>query len=151
MPDLTAPRSNLLLNPINLGVLKSPTQLWKGNSEDEFRIAFKLEAQILERLGHHSRIVPFVRANHNFPERLLSLLNRHHGVSDNAIILSEASHGNLQNLIDSRNATIDASLRWRFAKQAAEAITHIHKNDVIHSDLRPENFLVHDSGERSAD
>ena len=46
-------------------VLKSPTQLWKGDHEDEFRTAFRIEAQILERLGHHSRIVPFVRAIHN--------------------------------------------------------------------------------------
>jgi hypothetical protein len=42
-------------------VLKSPTKLWKGESEDEFKTAFKIEAQILERLGHHPRIVPFVR------------------------------------------------------------------------------------------
>jgi serine/threonine protein kinase len=73
------------------------------------------------------------------------------GISGNGILLSEASHGNLQKFIDSHNTTIDASLRWRLAEQAAEAITHIHKNGVIHSDLRPENFLVHDSGERSAD
>jgi serine/threonine protein kinase len=132
-------------------VLKSPTQLWKGDSEDEFRIAFKIETQILQRLGHHSRIVPFVRAIRNLPEKLLNLLNRYHGISDNGIFLSEASHGNLQRLINSHNATIDASLRWRLAEQAAEAITYIHKNGVIHSDLRPENFLVHDSGERSAD
>jgi serine/threonine protein kinase len=79
------------------------------------------------------------------------LLNRYHGISGNGILLSEASHGNLQKFIDSHNTTIDASLRWRLAEQAAEAITHIHKNGVIHSDLRPENFLVHDSGERSAD
>jgi serine/threonine protein kinase len=71
-------------------------------------------------------------------------------MSGDGILLSEASHGNLQKFIDSHNTTIDASLRWRFAEQAAEAITYIHKNGVIHSDLRPENFLVHDSGERSA-
>ncbi|KAF2869153.1 kinase-like domain-containing protein [Massariosphaeria phaeospora] len=114
-------------------VLKPPTKLWKGSCEDEFKTAFRIEAQILEKLGHHPRTVPY------------------HGMSGNGIVLSEASHGNLQKFIDSRNGEMHASLRWRLAEQAAEAITHMHKNGVIHSDLRPENFLVHDSGTRSAD
>jgi serine/threonine protein kinase len=42
-------------------------------------------------------------------------------------------------------------LRLSLAEQAAEAISHIHEYGVIHSDLRPDNFLVDDSGERSAD
>jgi serine/threonine protein kinase len=72
-------------------------------------------------------------------------------MSGNGILLSEASYGNLQTFIDSHNTRMDASLRWRLATQAAEAITHLHENGVIHSDLRPENFLVHDTGEQSAD
>jgi serine/threonine protein kinase len=72
-------------------------------------------------------------------------------ISDDGILLSEASHGNLQNFIDSSNTTIATSLRLRLAQHAAEAITYVHEKGVIHSDLRLENFLVHDSGERSAD
>jgi serine/threonine protein kinase len=72
-------------------------------------------------------------------------------ISDDGILLSEASHGNLQNFIDSPNTTIATSLRLRLAQHAAEAITYVHEKGVIHSDLRLENFLVHDSGERSAD
>jgi serine/threonine protein kinase len=132
-------------------VIKLPTQLWEGNSEDEFEREFAIEAQILEKLGHHPRIVPFVDAIHNIQRSRLILLNRYHGRSGNGILLSEASHGNLQNFIDSRDTKMDAALSWRLATQAAEAITHIHKKGVIHSDLRPENLLVNDSGERSAD
>jgi serine/threonine protein kinase len=132
-------------------ILKVPTQLWEGSSEDEFKNAFAIETQILEKLGHHSRIVPFVCAIDHIQISRLILLNRYHGMLGNGILLSEASHGNLQNFVDSPDTKMNASLRWRLAEQAAEAITHIHKNGIIHSDLRPENFLVHDTGERSAD
>lgn len=35
------------------------------------------------------------------------------------------------------------SLRLKWRMQAAEAIQFIHQKGVIHSDLRPENFLLH--------
>lgn len=35
------------------------------------------------------------------------------------------------------------SLRLKWRTQAAEAIQFIHRKGVIHSDLRPENFLLH--------
>jgi hypothetical protein len=51
-------------------VLKLPTKLWEGNSEDEFMKAFAIEVQILEKLGHHSRIVPFVGALCNLQKKV---------------------------------------------------------------------------------
>ncbi|KAL5343523.1 kinase-like domain-containing protein [Aspergillus crustosus] len=35
------------------------------------------------------------------------------------------------------------SLRFKWRTQAAEAVQFIHQKGVIHSDLRPENFLLH--------
>jgi serine/threonine protein kinase len=58
-------------------------------------------------------------------------------------MLTEAKYGNLQAYIDSNNAAIDDSLRRKWVVQAVEAIVYLHGRGVIHSDLRPENYLVH--------
>lgn len=55
----------------------------------------------------------------------------------------EAVHGDLQNYLNLRNDSIDLALRLKWCKQSAEAIRYIHEKAVIHSDLRPENYLLH--------
>lgn len=67
------------------------------------------------------------------------------GISDDPVglLLAEASDGNLQDYIDEHHANIDMSLRFKWRTQAAEAIEFIHQKGVIHSDLRPDNFLLH--------
>jgi serine/threonine protein kinase len=73
------------------------------------------------------------------------------GVSEDphGLLFREASDGNLQAYIDqhSTTGTINLSLRLKWCCQAAEAIQYIHKKGVIHSDLRPENFLLHSDSE----
>jgi serine/threonine protein kinase len=59
------------------------------------------------------------------------------------LLFAEASDGNLQKYIDQHHASINISLRLKWRSQAAEAIEFIHGKGVIHSDLRPENFLLH--------
>lgn len=49
----------------------------------------------------------------------------------------------IQDYIDQHHARIDISLRLKWRTQAAKAIEFIHQKGVIHSDLRPENFLLH--------
>lgn len=58
-------------------------------------------------------------------------------------MFTEASDGNLQKYIDTHHTRIDMPLRLKWRTQAAEAIQFIHQKGVIHSDLRPENFLLH--------
>lgn len=55
------------------------------------------------------------------------------------MLFVEANVGNLQTYLDRHNDGIDTKLRI----QAAEAIRYIHQKGVIHSDLRPENYLLH--------
>ncbi|CDM33969.1 Tyrosine-protein kinase, active site [Penicillium roqueforti FM164] len=59
------------------------------------------------------------------------------------LLFAEASDGNLQNYIDQHHTSINISLRLKWYTQAAEAIQFIYQKGVIHSDLRPENFLLH--------
>lgn len=61
------------------------------------------------------------------------------------LLFAEASHGNLQKYIDQNNYSISLPLRMKWCRQVTEAIQHLHLNSVIHSDLRPENCLVHAS------
>lgn len=74
----------------------------------------------------------------------LIVVNRYLGVhaSSKGILLTEASHGNLQAYLDSNNVAISNSLCRNWSVQAVEAIAYVHGNGVIHSDLRPKNYLV---------
>jgi serine/threonine protein kinase len=54
----------------------------------------------------------------------------------------EASHGNLQVVLDQKQG-INIDLRIKWLHQAIEAISYIHSRGVIHSDLRPDNFLIY--------
>ncbi|KAK0628115.1 kinase-like domain-containing protein [Bombardia bombarda] len=113
-------------------LLKSP---FKPNIEgphiekfkERIRLAFSVEVPILERLGPHSRIVKYL------------------GNNEQGILLGQASHGSLQAYLDAKNSSIDLNLRKKWCRQAAEAIAYIHSRGVLHSDIRPDNFLVHES------
>jgi serine/threonine protein kinase len=59
------------------------------------------------------------------------------------LLFTEANHGDLQRYLDNHNEDISESLRLKWCMQAAEAIAYIHSKSVIHSDLRPENYLLH--------
>lgn len=59
------------------------------------------------------------------------------------MLFTEANHGDLQRYLDNHNEDISESLRLKWCMQAAEAIAYIHSKSVIHSDLRPENYLLH--------
>jgi serine/threonine protein kinase len=58
------------------------------------------------------------------------------------LLITEANHGDLQHYLDSHEI-ISKDLRLKWCIQAAEAIAYIHSKNVIHSDLRPDNYLLH--------
>jgi serine/threonine protein kinase len=77
------------------------------------------------------------------------ITSRYRGFRDDpnikGLLFAEASYGNLQNYIDQNNDSICLSTRKKWCRQVTEAIQYVHRKDVIHSDLRPENCLLHKS------
>ncbi|ODH13540.1 serine/threonine protein kinase [Paracoccidioides brasiliensis] len=115
-------------------VLKSPRYSWWHSPTAEFhdsvkhiKHSFNVEVQILGILGDHSRIIRFLGLSE----------------SPRGLLFVEANAGNLQTYLDHHSGLISPILRLQWCSQAAEAIQYIHQKGVIHSDLRPENYLLH--------
>ncbi len=70
---------------------------------------------------------------------------RYHGWHDDAAgphgLLLEEADSNLEDYLQKEDQ-ITRSEREALCKQAIQSIVYIHEKGVIHSDLRPENFLV---------
>lgn len=58
------------------------------------------------------------------------------------LLFAEASHGSLQKFLYEHAGEITPTLRQKWFVQAIESIVFIHSKGVMHSDLRPDNFLV---------
>ncbi|KAK9444204.1 Protein kinase-like domain protein [Metarhizium brunneum] len=116
-------------------ILKAPVKIsedqviGKRQNVDSY---FSIEEQVLRRLGPHPRIITY-------------------SPHPSGLLLVEASHGNLQCYLHEHNASIPFCLRQKWFIQAVESIAFIHSRGVIHSDLRPENFLVHGTAPISFD
>lgn len=59
------------------------------------------------------------------------------------MLFAEAEFGSLQSFIDQHfeKISLEEKMQWRL--QATEAIAYLHEKGVIHSDLRPDNFLLY--------
>ncbi|KAH6706492.1 hypothetical protein BKA61DRAFT_739405 [Leptodontidium sp. MPI-SDFR-AT-0119] len=76
--------------------LKSPMETDHEAVAKQVKLAFSIEAPILQRLGPHPRIVRYL------------------GEQGKGLLLGEASHGNLQAYINSNNASIELSQRKKW-------------------------------------
>ncbi|KAJ5544646.1 hypothetical protein N7535_006961 [Penicillium sp. DV-2018c] len=85
--------------------------------------SIQTEAQLLEVLGNHPRIIAFK------------------GRMEHGLLLQRASNGSLSEYISSQSSiTLDQKLLW--CKQAAEAVSYIHEKRVIHCDINLRNTLL---------
>ena len=98
----------------------------------EYRLqSMRTEAQVYKRLGAHPRIPRFIDWDS----------------SACCLTIEYLANGSLGEFIAARakNPRVNAislSLRWRWAKQAAEGVRLLHSHDVIHGDISPRNFLL---------
>jgi serine/threonine protein kinase len=81
------------------------------------------EATIHRRIGPHERLV-----------RLL-------GHSRDGLVLEYMQNGDLKTYIQAHDS-IPISLKSKWAYQVAEAVDLLHRNGVIHCDIKPRNFLL---------
>ncbi|KAM9884451.1 protein kinase-like domain protein [Verticillium dahliae] len=112
-------------------ILKAPVRVLQDQTiqpQSDVSGKFQNERLILERLGRHPLIIGYLGWRPEFPTGLL---------------FAEASQGSLQRVLHEHDATISLALRRRWFHQAIRAIEYIHSRGIIHSDLRPDNFLVH--------
>ncbi|KAL7961533.1 kinase-like domain-containing protein [Trichoderma compactum] len=120
-------------------ILKAPVKMGFDQivrKRDTVEHHYIVEKQILDRLGTHPRIVKFLGSYTEFPTGLL---------------FAEASHGSLQKFLHEHDTEIEPSLRHKWFIQAIESIEFIHSKGVMHSDLRPDNFLVDCTSSQSLD
>ncbi|KAI9791930.1 MAG: hypothetical protein M1835_008166 [Candelina submexicana] len=66
------------------------------------------------------------------------------GLDERGLILEHATNGTLKDLVHDSNAAgnISSHDRFRWSRQAAEAIAYIHTKKVIHCDIGLRNFLL---------
>ncbi|KAJ5612001.1 hypothetical protein N7510_005195 [Penicillium lagena] len=81
------------------------------------------EASIYRRIGPHKRLVRLV------------------GHSRDGLVLEYMENGDLKTYLQSHHS-ISMSLRSKWAYQVAEAVDLLHRNGIIHCDIKPRNFLL---------
>ncbi|EEA22456.1 hypothetical protein TMatcc_001308 [Talaromyces marneffei ATCC 18224] len=96
----------------------------KRPSSDEFaRQAFDIEVSAYKRLGNHCRIA------------VLSRVTNEGIVLERGECLRKIIHGP-----ESEKITIRTRLRW--AQEASEGLSYIHKNRIIHADVGCHNLIL---------
>jgi len=76
------------------------------------------------------------------------LPKRHHRLihmisySEEGLILEYMPNGNLKEYLESHAATITLHQRLQWVADAAEALQLVHSHNIIHCDVKPENFLL---------
>ncbi|KAI9041587.1 protein kinase family protein [Aspergillus affinis] len=81
------------------------------------------EAAIYHRIGPHKRFVQLL------------------GHSRDGLLLEYMGSGDLKAYLQT-HGSIPTNLKLKWAYQAAEAVELLHRNGVIHCDVKPRNFLL---------
>jgi serine/threonine protein kinase/formylglycine-generating enzyme required for sulfatase activity len=97
-----------------------------GNNED----AFNREMQIAQNVARHPNIV--------------NVLNAFYENKKYYIVMDYAGGGSLSDIIKSNQ--FDIQKFQMFARQLASAVQHLHRNDLVHGDIKPENILFDEQG-----
>ncbi|KAF2181231.1 kinase-like protein, partial [Zopfia rhizophila CBS 207.26] len=126
-------------------IVKQPAEVWKESSAytrlaEKIANSFLVEQKILEALGAHPRIVKYH-----------SLFPQHGGSLPSDTMDGKTSPRAYAACSFPKPAMATSNVTLRWCRQVVESISYIHHHGVIHSDLRPENFLVHATTPTSLD
>lgn len=154
LPGAAFPGSTAIFFRLRPGIiLKAAVKIGENQVIDKRQNVdgyFNIEEQILRRLGPHPRIVGYYKILYSLLH-IFSCDQSFLGPHPSGILLAEASHGNLQCYLHEHDSSITLRLRRKWFTQAVESIAFLHSRGVVHSDLRPENFLVHGTAPISLD
>ncbi|CAB4426590.1 unnamed protein product [Rhizophagus irregularis] len=96
------------------------------------------EVQLLRKINFHKNII-----------QLFGITKRKN--SEYLFILEYANGGTLRDYLENNFYKLDWNIKLQFAIQIADAVSCLHKNDIIHCDLNSHNILVHQSIIKLAD
>ncbi len=71
-------------------------------------------------------------------DRLIRMIS----YSEEGLILEYMPNGNLREYLESYASKINLCQRLQWAAEAAEALQLVHSHNIIHCDVKPENFLL---------
>ncbi|RJE25230.1 STYKc [Aspergillus sclerotialis] len=94
--------------------------------EEDHRRNMRIEAQIYAMIGEHPRVPKLI----------------HWDQKTCCLEIEYLENGNLKEYILQNQQNITTQLQLRWSRQAAEALTVLHRFEVIHCDLSPRNFLL---------
>jgi serine/threonine protein kinase len=122
---------------VGRGTYGATYRAYDRNKNQRKKFAFKVlsipepimqEVDALKKLGHFDGIVPILDGN-----------------SENGIhyIVTEYLNGlNLRDMLQSYRQGMSLDDTLKLFKPIARALDHLHNNDVIHGDLKPENIIL---------
>ena len=103
--------------------ISSPTG---GQIFDKFKEKLKKEAAILSRLRHPN---------------IVSVLDIFEENNTVYMVMEYISGGSLKDVIR-KNGKLDEATTLRYASQLCDAVAEIHRNNVLHLDIKPGNILI---------
>lgn len=83
------------------------------------------EYRIYQRLPRHDRLLRIIGYS-----------------SDDGLDLEYMPNGNLREYLQAEAANLSLAQRLQWARDAAEALSLLHSHNVVHCDVKPENFLL---------
>ena len=119
---------------VAIKVVRSKVEAYPGSeaSKDAARL-FRREMEVIARLDH-PRILPL----YDFGEE------SHQGDVKTYMVMPYRSEGSLDDWLKKRGGTAPLAPQEvaHFVEQAADALEHAHRKQLVHQDVKPSNFLI---------
>ncbi|KAH7009399.1 kinase [Microdochium trichocladiopsis] len=130
------------------------TLLYHGSTSNIFEFGAEKVLKVLRQVQHDEQLNAERLKGHEIEIEVYRILGEHkyilphYGIETlegcQGLALAKAD-GSLQDVLDGNRGSASLACRRRWCVQAAEAVAYIHDRGVLHSDLRPDNFLVRGS------